>query len=186
MQKVYTTTQVSKLCQVCVRTVSKWVDSGQLKGYRVPGSRARRIPHQHLVSFLLANGMPLGALSPERNVLLISTAPGIFKQIQDALGEHYVLHHAKNGFEAGLLMSSIDFGGVILDTHTPGVEAIISGFVLREIAVSIELTVVAICHPGDKTRAPSEWAHDSFTSPFDPKLLCLRLDGLLSRLLVRV
>ena len=42
--KVFTTGQVAKICKVAPRTVSKWFDSGRLKGYRIPGSQDRRIP----------------------------------------------------------------------------------------------------------------------------------------------
>ena len=37
--KVFTTGQVAKICKVAPRTVSKWFDSGRLKGYRIPGSQ---------------------------------------------------------------------------------------------------------------------------------------------------
>ena len=41
MKKVFTTGQVAKICKVAPRTVSKWFDSGRLKGYRIPGSQDR-------------------------------------------------------------------------------------------------------------------------------------------------
>ena len=62
MRKVFTTGQVAKICQVAPRTVSKWFDSGRLKGYRIPGSQDRRIPRDQLIRFLKENHMPLGAL----------------------------------------------------------------------------------------------------------------------------
>ena len=54
---IYTTEQVAKLCKVAPRTVSKWFDSGRLRGYRIPCSQDRRIPHRHLVRFLKEHGM---------------------------------------------------------------------------------------------------------------------------------
>ena len=48
MKKVFTTGQVAKICKVAPRTVSKWFDSGRLRGYRIPGSQDRRIPREHL------------------------------------------------------------------------------------------------------------------------------------------
>jgi two-component system response regulator RpaA len=57
--KVYTTGQVAKFCKVAPRTVGKWFDSGWLKGYRIPGSQDRRIPHEYLVKFMKEHGMPL-------------------------------------------------------------------------------------------------------------------------------
>ena len=62
MKKVFTTGQVAKICKVAPRTVSKWFDSGRLRGYRIPGSQDRRIPREHLVRFLKEHGMPLGEL----------------------------------------------------------------------------------------------------------------------------
>lgn len=55
----YTTGQVAGMCEVAPRTVTKWVDTGLLKGYRLPGSKDRRIPHAILVAFLEHHGMPV-------------------------------------------------------------------------------------------------------------------------------
>ena len=75
MKKVFTTGQVAKICKVAPRTVSKWFDSGRLKGYRIPGSQDRRIPREQLIRFLKEHGMPLGELEEEEwhKVLLIGT-----------------------------------------------------------------------------------------------------------------
>lgn len=59
---VFTTGDVARLCGVAPRTVSKWFDTMDLKGYKIPGSRARRIPRQHLITFLKQHGMPLFGL----------------------------------------------------------------------------------------------------------------------------
>lgn len=60
--KVFTTGQVAKICGVATRTVSKWFDSGKLKGFRIPGSRDRRIPEKELRKFLIAYEMPIELL----------------------------------------------------------------------------------------------------------------------------
>jgi len=36
-KNVLTTGDVAKICHVAPRTVSKWFDNGQLRGYRIPG-----------------------------------------------------------------------------------------------------------------------------------------------------
>ena len=59
MQKIYTTGQAAKFCRVAPSTVSKWFDSGRLRGYRIPGTQDRRIPHEHLIRFLKEHGLPL-------------------------------------------------------------------------------------------------------------------------------
>ena len=55
---VLTTGQVSRICKVAPRTVCKWFDSGELRGYRIPGSRDRRIPVGELIRFMKAHRMP--------------------------------------------------------------------------------------------------------------------------------
>lgn len=57
--KIYTSGQVAKICKVAPRTVTKWFDSGRLKGYRIPGSQDRRIPREYLIKFIKEHGMPM-------------------------------------------------------------------------------------------------------------------------------
>jgi excisionase family DNA binding protein len=56
--KVYTTGQIGRLTGAACRTVAKWIDSGRLKGYRLPGSTDRRVKREVLIAFLRENGMP--------------------------------------------------------------------------------------------------------------------------------
>ena len=60
-KNVLTTGDVAKICNVAHRTVSKWFDSGILAGYRIPGSRDRRIPLEDLIHFLKSHDMPLNS-----------------------------------------------------------------------------------------------------------------------------
>ena len=59
LKPVYTTGQVARFCRVAPKTVSKWFDSGALKGYRVPDSRDRRIPHDNLIAFMEKFELPI-------------------------------------------------------------------------------------------------------------------------------
>ena len=58
LSKLFTTGKVAALLGVAPRTVSKWFDSGRLRGYRIPGSQDRRIPENCLCQFLAEYGMP--------------------------------------------------------------------------------------------------------------------------------
>ena len=44
MKTVFTTGEAAKICKVSQQTIIRCFDNGQLKGFRVPGSRFRRIP----------------------------------------------------------------------------------------------------------------------------------------------
>ena len=43
-KQVFTTGEVAEVCKVSQQTIIRCFDSGKLKGFRVPGSRFRRIP----------------------------------------------------------------------------------------------------------------------------------------------
>ncbi len=74
---IYTIAQVAAICKVAPRTVSKWFDSGRLKGYRIPGSQDRRVPRTYLLEFLKKHGMetyvPVGNGSPQPTPMPSST-----------------------------------------------------------------------------------------------------------------
>ncbi len=71
-KNVLTTGDVAKICNVAPRTVSKWFDKGQLKGYRIPGSKDRRIPVNELIRFMKVHNMPTTALPVGKIRVLIA------------------------------------------------------------------------------------------------------------------
>lgn len=117
---VLTTGEVAKLCNVAPRTVSKWFDSGQLKGYRIPGSKDRRIPLSHLMQFMKAHGIPLdGVHSGKTRVLVVDDEKDITEVLQKVLSEqaNYEVKIARNGFEAGMECERFRPHVVLLDIH---------------------------------------------------------------------
>ncbi len=54
---VLRTGDVAKLCRVAARTVTKWIDNGSLKGFRIPGSAHRRVTRDDFIAFAKAHGM---------------------------------------------------------------------------------------------------------------------------------
>lgn len=59
MNQALSTGKIAKLCGVAPRTASKWIDTGLLKGFRVPGSKDRRVLRTDLEAFAKEHGMPL-------------------------------------------------------------------------------------------------------------------------------
>ncbi len=117
---VLTTGEVAKLCNVAPRTVSKWFDSGQLKGYRIPGSKDRRIPLSNLMQFMKAHGIPLdGVHSGKTRVLIVDDESDTADVLHRVLGEqaNYEVKCAKSAFEAGMECERFRPHVVLLDLH---------------------------------------------------------------------
>ena len=102
---VLTTGEVAKICNVAARTVSKWFDSGQLEGYRIPGSKDRRIPVQGLMKFMQAHGIPLdGLISGNTRVLIVDGDKEVITALERVFTDQteYVVHTSSSPFTAGL------------------------------------------------------------------------------------
>lgn len=56
-KELFTTGDIAKLCRVAPRTVSKWIDGGRLPGFRLPGSKDRRVEPGKFAKFLREHGM---------------------------------------------------------------------------------------------------------------------------------
>src|SRR5262245_34047989 len=71
MKTVFTTGEAAKICKVSQQTVIRCFDNGQLRGYRVPGTRFRRIPRESLYRFMKDNGIPTDVLERDTRKILI-------------------------------------------------------------------------------------------------------------------
>ena len=87
---VFTTGEAAKICKVSQQTIIRCFDNGSLKGFRVPGSRFRRIPRDQLFSFMKDNGIPTDALeSGKRKVLIVDDDPELVSE--DSMGEGWFI-----------------------------------------------------------------------------------------------
>ncbi|MGD8787430.1 MAG: helix-turn-helix domain-containing protein [Phycisphaerales bacterium] len=106
-KNVLTTGDVAKICNVAPRTVSKWFDNGQLKGYRIPGSKDRRIPLSELVRFMKMHNMPTTALPVGRIRVLIADSN---EKTSLALAE---ILQSKADYEVQTVQSNFATGAVV-------------------------------------------------------------------------
>jgi excisionase family DNA binding protein len=105
-KNVLTTGDVARICHVAPRTVSKWFDKGQLKGYRIPGSRDRRIPVSELVRFMKLHNMPTDALPiGKTRVLIVDADTESAESLGQLLAEtaDYEIETVGTTFETGLV-----------------------------------------------------------------------------------
>ncbi len=144
---VFTTGEVAKICNVAPRTVSKWFDSGHLRGYRIPGSKDRRIPLDQLIHFMRAHGLPLNGLGETGvRVLVLDRDMELWDTVRQAMPAEPAcdISVATTAFEAGAAANEMKPGVVIVDVTLPDVET--KGLVrsVRSLADLQETRLIAI------------------------------------------
>lgn len=125
MKTVFTTGEAAKLCRVSQQTIIRCFDSGQLKGFRVPGSRFRRIPRDNLYQFMTDNGIPTEDVfgkAKVRVLLIAGEGEAWFKELVPRLNQVKQLEVQCSGkaFEAGFAVKAFQPELVLLDTALPG------------------------------------------------------------------
>jgi excisionase family DNA binding protein len=124
MKTVFTTGEAAKICKVSQQTIIRCFDSGQLKGFRVPGSRFRRIPRDILHKFMKDNGIPTDALeSGRRKALVVDDDVELVEMIRDILEAdgRFDVRVANNGFDAGMMVREYKPDILVLDIMLPDI-----------------------------------------------------------------
>jgi len=116
MKDVYTTGEVATICNVTIRTVIKWFESGILKGFKIPNSRDRRIPRENLITFMKENGFPLEKIntSNRKRILIADDEEGILFVLERFLSDIGIFDVAiaRSDYEA--LVKTVSFRPHIL------------------------------------------------------------------------
>ncbi len=124
MKQVFTTGEAAKICKVSQQTIIRCFDNGQLKGFRVPGSRFRRIPRDALYKFMKEHGIPTDALeSGKRKILVVDDDPDLVDMISRVLEKdgRFEVKVARNGFDAGMLVKEYQPDLIVLDVMLPDI-----------------------------------------------------------------
>jgi excisionase family DNA binding protein len=124
MKTVFTTGEAAKICKVSQQTIIRCFDNGQLKGFRVPGSKFRRIPREALYKFMKDNGIPTDALeSGKRKVLLVDDDGELVDLMTKVLEEdgRFEVRVASNGFDAGMMVKEYRPDLIVLDVMLPDI-----------------------------------------------------------------
>ncbi len=124
MKTVFTTGEAAEICKVSQQTIIRCFDSGRLKGFRVPGSRFRRIPRDALMLFMKENGIPPDALdSGKSKVLVVDDDPEIVELFVDVLERdgRFEVKTANTGYDAGIITSEFEPDLIILDYMLPDI-----------------------------------------------------------------
>jgi len=124
MKDLFTTGEAAEICRVSQQTIIRCFDSGRLKGFRVPGSKFRRIPRVNLIKFMRDNSIPLDNLdSGRKKVLIVDDDAEIVELISDILirDGHYEIRTASSGYEAGMVTQQFHPDLILLDYMLPDV-----------------------------------------------------------------
>ena len=185
MNTIYTTGQIAKICKVAPRTVSKWFDSGRLRGYRIPGSQDRRIPREHLINFLKEHGMPLGELEQESIGRILNV--GVSDELREAVGAHlnsdeFRCESVESAFDAGTQSRAIKPDCFVIDFEMGRNEAIAIADHVTKSAEHSDVVVIGLL-TGEEKDAGIELNQftETFHRPFDAALVAERIRALVSR-----
>ncbi|MEE9129495.1 MAG: response regulator [Phycisphaerales bacterium] len=123
-KQVFTTGEAAEICKVSQQTIIRCFDSGRLTGFRVPGSRFRRIPRKDLLQFMKANDIPTDALeSTKRRVLVVDDDEQIIELFLDVLSrdDRFEVKSARTGYDAGMMTEQFRPHLVLLDYMLPDI-----------------------------------------------------------------
>lgn len=124
MKDLFTTGEAAEICKVSQQTIIRCFDAGRLEGFRVPGSKFRRIPRQNLVKFMKDNNIPLDAIeSGKRKILIVDDDAEIVELLEDVLERdgRFEIKTASSGYEAGIETQQFRPDLILLDYMLPDV-----------------------------------------------------------------
>ena len=124
MKDLFTTGEAAEICRVSQQTIIRCFDAGRLEGFRVPGSRFRRIPRRNLIKFMKDNNIPLDSISSgKRKVLIVDDDAEIVELIVEVLERdgRFEVKTASSGYEAGIATQRFRPELILLDYMLPDV-----------------------------------------------------------------
>ncbi len=125
-EKIYTTYQIGKFCQVNIRTVIRWIETGKLKAYSTPGGH-RRVKWSDLINFLVENRMPIPKEIEEakyRKILVVDDDPDFLELVKKILGDipEVQVRTTTSGFDAGVIIADWNPDLILLDFIIPDLD----------------------------------------------------------------
>lgn len=181
LQSVFTTGQVAKICNVSQQTIIRCFDRGLLDGFRVPGSKFRRIPRESLIKFMKENKFPLDRLGTgKKRVLVVDDDPDIVEIVVEVLERdgRFDTQTASTGFDAGIMTKEFRPDLIVLDYMLPDING---NAVCRTIRAdkSLEhvriIIVSGVVNREDVETLLDAGADDFLQKPFDVKELVNRI-----------
>ena len=188
-KKVFTTGEAAEICKVSQQTIIRCFDAGRLQGFRVPGSRFRRIPRDELIRFMQTNDIPLDPLQTESEpdvyrILVVEDDQSILEIFEETIGrdERFELRTAATGYDACMLTEAIRPHLMVLDYMLPDINGNVVCERLRarpELATTRVIFVSGVVEQHEVDRLIRSGADDFLKKPFSVNQLLQRIEALL-------
>lgn len=186
-KRIFTTGEAATICKVSQQTIIRCFDAGRLQGFRVPGSKFRRIPRDELIRFMRANDSPTTILeSPTglKRVLVVDDEPKIIEVFRDifARDNRFIVETAATGYDAGLLTESFRPNLIILDYMLPDINGNVVLQRLKshpELATTKVLCVSGVVNENEIQSLMDAGASDFLRKPFRIDELYQKIERLL-------
>ncbi|MEM9084197.1 MAG: response regulator [Planctomycetota bacterium] len=193
-KEVFTTGEAAQVCNVSQQTIIRCFDSGRLTGFRVPGSRFRRIPREELIRFMRENDIPTDMIDVSEDtpaatagpprILVVDDDPQIievFTEMLERAGK-YEVRSARTGYDAGMLTESFRPHLIVLDYMLPDVNGNVVCEQLRsreEFKETRIIFVSGVIGRDEIDKLKSAGADDFVAKPFDLNMMLGKIDSLL-------
>lgn len=183
---VFTTGEVADICKVSQQTVIRCFDSGRLTGFRVPGSRFRRIPRDALLTFMKTNGIPLDHLeSGKKRILVVDDDEAIIEMFTELLERdgRFEVKTATTGYDAGMLTEKFKPDIMLLDFKLPDINGNVVCRTIRSNPNFDHMKIIIIsgvADPDEVNELLASGANEFIRKPFDINSVIGRISELVN------
>lgn len=170
---VYTTGEAAEICRLSQQTIIRCFDSGQLDGFRVPGSKFRRIPRKNLIEFMKVNSIPMEGFDNDKiRVLVVDDDPDIVELFIDVLENdaRFEVATAQTGYDAGVVTQQFNPDIVVLDYLLPDINGnVVCKTIRQNTALShIKILIISgMVNPEEVDSLMKAGADDFIKKPFN-------------------
>lgn len=182
---VFTTGEAAQVCKVSQQTIIRCFDAGRLHGFRVPGSRFRRIPREELLRFMKSNEIPTDGFSTgKKKVLVVDDDPSIVELFTEVLGrdKRLEVRSAATGYDAGIVSSTFKPDLMILDFMLPDVNGNVVCQTVRRNDQLKDMKIIIVSGVVNQAEIDgliAAGANEFIKKPFDLETLMGRVEAML-------
>jgi len=173
VKTIFTTGEVAQICKVSQQTVIRCFDSGRLQGFRVPGSRFRRIPRESLIAFMKNNEIPMDQLETgKKRVLVVDDDEAVVDMFNELLERdgRFEVRTASTGYDAGILTEQFRPDVLLLDFKLPDINGNVVCRTIRSNPNFRHMQIIIIsgvADPDEIAELKSAGADEFIRKPFD-------------------